>query len=191
MATQILSSGVAAAGWGGLLLAILALAGRVLLSAVFIQAGLQKIRYRAQLPGVISNYRILPAALVPLASWLLPPVELIVGITLLVPSSWPALGAACLLVLFTTAIVTNLARGRTHIDCGCFQSGLRQELGWELVWRNGVLLAIAAYGAVFPVRPPLFICVVAVLFAVVSYVLYEALNALGANRSALRSLAAR
>jgi uncharacterized membrane protein YphA (DoxX/SURF4 family) len=180
-----------AADLGSVLLALSTFSGRVLLSATFIQAGLQKIRYREQLPGVIGNYRILPAALVPAAAWLLPPMELAVGIALLAPSSGSALAAGCLLGLFTAAMVTNLARGRTSIDCGCFQAGLRQELGWELVWRNGILLVLAAYSACFPVRPPLFIGALAVLFGLVSYVLYQALNVLGANRSALRSLAVR
>lgn len=182
---------MAVADWETVLLALLAFAGRVLLSATFIQAGVQKIRYRAQFPGVISNYRLLPATLVPIVSWILPPLEIALGIALLVPSSWSALAAGCLLISFTAAIMTNLARGRTHIDCGCFQSELRQDLGWDLVLRNGVLSAIAAGAALFPVHPPLSICVPAVLFGFVSYVLYQALNALAANRSALRSLAVR
>ncbi len=192
MAAQLLAGGTAAtAEAGSVLLALSTLAGRVLLSATFLQAGVQKIRYHAQLGGVISNYRILPPALVPVASWFLPAAELALGVALLVPSRGSALAAAGLISLFSAAIVINLARGRTHIDCGCFQSGLRQELGWEIVWRNAVLLLMAAYTAAFPVRPPAFICMVAGLFGLVSYVLYQALNALGANRSALRSLAAR
>src|SRR6478752_339629 len=127
MAAQMLSEGAATVDWS-MLLVISALAGRVLLSATFIQAGVQKIRYRAQFPGVISNYKLLPVALVPLVSWLLPPFEIALGVALLVPSSWSALAAGCLLVVFTAAIIINLARGRTHIDCGCFQSELRQQL---------------------------------------------------------------
>ena len=192
MDAQLLSSEVAStASWGSLLLALSALAGRVLLSATFLHAGVQKIRHHDLLVGVISNYRVIPQALAPLASWLLPPLELLLALALLIPSSWSALTAAGLLLLFTTAIIINLLRGRSFIDCGCFQSGLRQELGWELVWRNGVLVAIAVYSACFPVRPPWVIIIVASLFGLVSYALYQALNALGANRSALRSLAAR
>ncbi len=192
MAAQLFVGGTAAAAdAGSVLLALSTIAGRVLLSATFIQAGVQKIRYHAQLGGVIGNYRILPLALVPVASWLLPAAELALGVALLVPSSGSALAAAGLISLFTAAIVINLARGRTHIDCGCFQSGLRQELGWGLVWRHGVLLLVSAYAAWFPVRPPALVCIVAALFGLVSYVLYQALNALAANRSALRLLAAR
>ncbi len=185
MTVQMLSGGAAsAADLGSVLLALSTVAARVVLSATFLQAGLQKVRYRTQLAGVISNYRVLPAVLVPALSWLLPPVEIAVGLALLVPSSGAALAAGCLLGLFTAAIVINLVRGRTHIDCGCFQSELRQELGWELVWRNGVLLVMAAYSASFPVRTSPFITLLAVSFGLVSYVLYQALNALGANRSA-------
>jgi uncharacterized membrane protein YphA (DoxX/SURF4 family) len=181
----------AATTLGNTLLALSTLAARILLSATFIQAAVQKIRYRAQLPGVISNYRILPAALVQPASWLLPPLELAVGIALLVPTTTSAVAAACLLTLFTAAMLLNIARGRTHIDCGCFQSELRQSLGWDLIGRNGILLLIAAYSAVLPLRPPFLISALAILFGLVSYVLYQALNALSANRSALRSLAGR
>ena len=192
MDSQLLTPEVAlTTSWGSLLLALSALAGRVLLSATFLHAGVQKIRHHGLLVGVISNYRVIPEALAPLASWLLPPLELLLAIALLIPSSWSALTAAGLLLLFTAAILINLARGRAFIDCGCFQSGLRQELGWELVWRNAALIAIAVYSACFPVRPPLAISIAASLFGLVSYTLYQALNALGANRSALRSLAAR
>ena len=172
-------------------LALSTLAARVVLSATFVHAGVQKIRHHELLVGVISNYRVIPAVLAPMASWLLPPLELGVGVALLIPSSGSALAAAGLLLLFTAAIILNLARGRAFIDCGCFQSGLRQELGWELVWRNGFLSAMALYCAWFPVRPPLIISSLAILFGLVSYALYQALNALGANRSALRALAAR
>jgi hypothetical protein len=54
-----------------------------------------------------------------------------------------------------------------------------------------VLSAIAVYSACFPARPPFVISIAAILFGLVCYALYQALNALGANASALRSLAAR
>ncbi len=106
---------------------------------------------------------------------------------MLTPSSASALAAGCLLLLFTAAITTNIIRGRTHIDCGCFQSELRQELSLDLVLRNAALIAIAGYAASFPALPPPLIYIPAALFGLVSYVLYQALAALSANRSALRS----
>ena len=38
----------------------------------------------------------------------------------------------------------NLRRGRRHIDCGCFQSALKQTLSWTLVMRNVVLALLMA-----------------------------------------------
>lgn len=189
MTTPAFSEGIATGDWRSMLLILTTLAGRVLLSATFIHAGIQKIRHRAQLPGVIANYKLLPTTLVPLVSWLLPPAELLTGIALLTPTSVSALTAGCMLLLFTAAIATNIFRGRIHIDCGCFQPELRQELSWDLVLRNAALIAIAAYAASFPALPPPLIYIPAALFGLVSYVLYHALAALFANRSALRSLA--
>jgi hypothetical protein len=36
----------------------------------------------------------------------------------------------------------NLRRGRSHIDCGCGRSELRQTLRWSLVARNLALAAV-------------------------------------------------
>jgi uncharacterized membrane protein YphA (DoxX/SURF4 family) len=182
---------VATADWASQFVALTAFSGRVLLSATFLYAGVQKIRHHGLLAGVISQYKVLPEALAPWVAWLLPPAELILAGALLIPSAASALAAACLLLLFTAAIIINLARGRTHIDCGCFQSGLRQEIGWELIWRNATLVGIAVYSACFPRPLSWDIGVAAVLFGLLTYTFSQALQALGANRSALRSLAAR
>jgi hypothetical protein len=48
------------------------------------------------------------------------------------------------LLLFALAMGVNLRRGRRHIDCGCFQSALRQTLSWTLVARNVVLASLMA-----------------------------------------------
>ena len=41
----------------------------------------------------------------------------------------------------------NLLRGRTHIDCGCFDSTLKQPLRWILVLRNAVLVLLLVAAA--------------------------------------------
>ena len=91
--------------------------------------------------GVVANYRLLPDAMVAPAAHLIPPVELLLGATLLLGLAFPGpeLGAAALLLLFALAMGINLRRGRRHIDCGCFQSALKQTLSWTLVMRNVVL----------------------------------------------------
>jgi Methylamine utilisation protein MauE len=126
------------------LLAIASVAGRVCVGLVFLLAAIQKVQHWRILTGVIANYRLLPRAGVGLASALLPPLEMLVGVLLLsaMAGAWPALAAIVLLALFAAAMAINLRRGRAHIDCGCGQSFLKQTLRWTLVARNGVLAVL-------------------------------------------------
>jgi uncharacterized membrane protein len=130
---------------------------RVLLALVFLSAGAGKLRHREVLEGVIANYRVLPRALVPLLSHTLAPVELLIGIALLVPAAATPvaeIAAALLLGVFALAMGINLRRGRSHIDCGCFRGTLRQTLRWELVLRNLALMGVALVCAGLPLPAP-------------------------------------
>lgn len=122
----------------------IALASRVLGALVFAAAVGGKIRHRRELAGVVANYRLLPERLAAPAAWMLVGLEFLVALSL-VSGAWVRAGAAlaiALLVAFALAMGINLARGRREIDCGCFQSGLRQRLSAMLVARNLVLAAI-------------------------------------------------
>lgn len=110
---------------------------------IFLTAGIEKLRHRAVLSGVIANYRILPEPLVPLASVLMGPVELMLGLALLLwPAIIPTLVGAVLLTIFAGAMALNLGRGRQHITCGCGRPDMHQHLRWSMVIRN-ILLAAA------------------------------------------------
>jgi hypothetical protein len=126
----------------GTLLMVVAFAGRVCVGLVFLLAAGQKMRSWTILSGVIANYRLLPPFLVKPVALLLPPLELLVGVLLLVGSAWSALAAMALLALFAVAMAINLGRGRGHIDCGCGQSFLRQTLHPVLLARNAVLMLL-------------------------------------------------
>lgn len=128
-------------GVGHELWSTLSVAGRVCVGLVFAVAAVQKARHWKILPGVIADYRLLPRGLAPVASALLPPVEMLVGLLLLsaLLMPWAAVAAVALLALFAAAMAVNIARGRAHIDCGCGQSFLKQTLRWTLVARNGAL----------------------------------------------------
>jgi hypothetical protein len=119
------------------------LALQLLTALVFVAAAAGKMRHWLAFQGVLANYRLLPEALVRPAAYLLPPVELAIAAGVLTPRLQlraDAAGAAALL-LFGAAMAVNLARGRAHIDCGCFQSTLKQALRWQLVARNAALAA--------------------------------------------------
>ena len=129
----------------------IALAIRVLLSLVFLTAAVGKIRHRLAFQGVVANYRLVPEFAVPAFALLLPLAEAAVaGALLFVPPYWPELAAAVLLMTFAAAMAINLRRGRRHIDCGCFQSALKQTLRWTLVARNAGLALLLALPAAVP-----------------------------------------
>jgi uncharacterized membrane protein YphA (DoxX/SURF4 family) len=158
----------------------IALAIRVLVALVFLTAAVGKLRHRLVFQGVVANYQLLPEIAVPAFALVLPIVEIAVAAELLfATSAWPAMGAAALLMLFALAMAVNIQRGRRHIDCGCFQSALKQALSWILVGRNAGLALLLAVPAVVPERalsPPG--AAEALLTGTVLFVLLQSMNVL-------------
>lgn len=114
-----------------------------MLSIVLLVGAWQKLRDPVVFAGAVENYRLLPTALVPLVARGLPLVEGGAGVLLLYPDTCFLGGMLTLglLATVTLAVVINLLRGHTRIDCGC--GGLSgQPLSWGLVARNAVLMAL-------------------------------------------------
>jgi hypothetical protein len=163
-------------------IAELGLAIRVLVSLVFLTAAYGKLTHGSAFRGVLANYRLLPEALVAPVAWLLPPVEAVLGTALLLGrgSFWPATLGAALLLLFALAMGINVQRGRRHIDCGCFQSALKQTLSWTLVLRNLVLsLLLGVTLLAGPAPNDMFVIVNACLVGGVSFMILQTLTILG------------
>jgi uncharacterized membrane protein YphA (DoxX/SURF4 family) len=120
------------------------LAARVVGALVFASAAIGKVRHRHELPGVVANYRLLPERLAAPAAWAAVLLESLAALSLAsgVQLRAGAALAIALLCAFALAIGINLARGRREIDCGCFQSGLRQNLSVGLIVRNMLLCAV-------------------------------------------------
>lgn len=158
----------------------IALAIRVLVALVFLSAAFGKARHRLAFQGVVVNYRLMPQIAVPAFSVLLPPAEAAVAVGLLfVPPPWPEVGGAALLILFAAAMGINIGRGRRHIDCGCFQSALKQTLSWTLVARNAGLAVLLAVPAAVPDSGlPLSGAAEALMLGTVLFVLLQSLNVL-------------
>lgn len=122
---------------------IVGMAGAIGVGMVFVHAGASKLQHRDVLAGIVANYRLLPEAMVAPVARALPVAEIVIGLVLLAGGSRIAvLPAALLLWIFAAAMAINIRRGRTHIDCGCGRSHLRQTLSWWLVARNLALSAI-------------------------------------------------
>ena len=165
------------------MIAAAGVAGRICIGLVFLAAAMQKISHWGILPGVISNYRLLPRVLVGPVSALLPPLELILGALLLsgLAQGWAALAAMTLLAVFAAAMAINLRRGRAAIDCGCGQSFLKQTLSWSMIARNAVLAALLlpSLGTSVPVSMPLLLagCGAGLAFALL-YLVANSISAL-------------
>lgn len=131
-----------------------ALACRLLGALVFATAAAGKIKHRHELAGVMANYRLVPEPLAAAAGWLVVGLELLTALLLAsgVRLEAGAGLAITLLCAFALAMGINLARGRREIDCGCFQSGLRQPLSGGLIVRN--LLLAAALTPLFAAATP-------------------------------------
>jgi len=123
-------------------LGVIGLAGAFGVGLIFAHAGFAKLQHRHVMAGIVANYRLLPEALVGVVANALPVVELVIGLALLAGLRVAVVPAGLLLIVFAGAMAINLHRGRSHIDCGCGRSELRQALRWSLVVRNLALAAV-------------------------------------------------
>ncbi|GMA19304.1 DoxX family membrane protein [Arsenicicoccus piscis] len=100
------------------------LLARLVLGAVIIVAGALKV---TNLPGsaqAVRAYQILPYDAANLVGYLLPGLEIILGLLLVlgVFTRWAAATVSVLLLAFVGGIVSAWSRGLS-IDCGCFGGG--------------------------------------------------------------------
>ena len=126
------------------------------LAGIFLLAATHKTRHYLAFRGILAEYRLLPENLIPLVAPLVIGAELVAGILMLLPAGIISSGMAAaplgaLLCLYTGAIAINLARGRTHIDCGC--GGEATPLSTWLLARNAILLALAGVAGTGPASP--------------------------------------
>ncbi|MBC8144605.1 MAG: DoxX family membrane protein [bacterium] len=97
------------------------LIARVVLGAVMLIAGAEKLGALEAFGANIYNYQILPVELVNIAALLLVWAEIAVGVMLIAGAAvrGSALVSTVMLALFIIAIGSAMARG-LKIDCGCF-----------------------------------------------------------------------
>tara|TARA_R110002096_G_scaffold392372_1_gene587354 strand:- start:66 stop:605 length:540 start_codon:yes stop_codon:yes gene_type:complete len=118
------------------------IAFRSALAAILITAAWHKLRDPIGFWQIVASYRIVPEALTRYVARLVPIVEIATAVCLVaIPSTaMPVFAAAFLWLVYAGAIVVNLLRGQTDIECGCGGVSADQKIHWGLVVRNGVLL---------------------------------------------------
>lgn len=113
---------------------------------LFLATGVSKILRRSSVRLTIERYRLLPSAIVGPVAKLLGPIEVVVGSALALslwfpPAGLAWIGAAALLVLFSLAISSALARGLI-IPCGCGVLLADHTVTPTILARNLLLLVV-------------------------------------------------
>jgi len=123
---------------------IILLVIRLLLSAVFLVAGIAKLGDLTGSRQALRDFGV-PALVAQPAGVLLPLTELAVAVALIptISTWWAAVVSLGLFLLFVAGISYNLARGRTP-DCHCFGQLHSTPAGPSTLIRNLVLAALAA-----------------------------------------------
>ncbi len=129
----------------------LALMLRLSLAWLLGWAAAHKLRDLTGFRVVLSEYRLVPELATGLTAVFAVSAEGLIALGYLVPAWSSAAGAAgaCLFALYAAAIGVNLARGRSHIDCGCFGPARDEPISPALVGRN-LLLATASAACLWP-----------------------------------------
>jgi thiol-disulfide isomerase/thioredoxin/uncharacterized membrane protein YphA (DoxX/SURF4 family) len=122
---------------------ILLLVTRLILCGVFLVAAVSKLADKSRSREMLVDFGV-PTGLAQILAVALPIVELIVAIALIpLAIAWfGAVGAIALLAAFIIGIAANLALGRRP-KCNCFGQFHSAPIGWWVLGRNGVLVALA------------------------------------------------
>lgn len=118
---------------------------RWILAAIFLASGLSKLPNQRRFVFIVLAYRVLPRHLAYLYAAALPWIEVVVGLMLLlgIATRIGAALAGLLLLSFVLAVMLNIARKRTGLDCGCFGNRHKQRLGGKVLARNGAMLLLS------------------------------------------------
>lgn len=130
----------------------LVLASRIFGGLLFARAGWAKIQHFEEFVGLVARYKLVPFAMARLAAWLVVGCEAVVALSLLSGLFAPvgAIIAVAMLAFFALAMLVAWLRGERELDCGCFQSALRQYVSPALVLRNFVLIVLVLPALVAP-----------------------------------------
>lgn len=151
------------------------------LCLIFLASAWHKWQHPADFLQALAAYRLLPPATLSAAATVITGLEIIAALAVWA-GGFGFAPVIALLVLYSSAIAVNLARGRTQMDCGC--GGQPIHLSYHLLLRNGALLLLSAYGATeTPAWHSAAPVLVSMLGGGIVVLLYVTVNQLLANRS--------
>jgi uncharacterized membrane protein YphA (DoxX/SURF4 family) len=121
---------------------------RIGLGVLFLAAAWPKLQDPEGFALSISNYRMLPVPAERVLALVLPPLEALVGVCLVlgVLDAGASIVAVALLIVFTVAVASALARG-LDISCGCFDTKGGAKVALGKVAENATITALATWVA--------------------------------------------
>lgn len=117
---------------------------RLVVGAIFLLAGVRKLRDPQAFAKAISSYKLLPDAAAGKTAIVLPIAEILTGAMLVLSMLviYAAAAALSLLALFIAVTVVQVARGHQSLNCGCF-GATRSEKAWAVLSRDAGLSLLA------------------------------------------------
>ena len=124
----------------------------VVCAIVLLAAGAMKLGRLSVFGQQITAYQIIPERLARVAGYVLPPIEVLLGISMLFA---PQLAAAAVFLFssFALAVGFNVLRGRTDLRCACFGVTGQYTVSWAHVAGNAILALLATITFVGHQRP--------------------------------------
>lgn len=130
---------------------------RLIAGGVFLAAGVLKFGDHNAMAAAVDAYEVLPAGLVHPVAWMLPAIEIAVGLMLLagLATRFAAVITASMLAAFLVGLLQAKIRG-LNIDCGCFAPGKAPPEGgipwWDII-RDLALLGTSLVVVLGPRSP--------------------------------------
>ncbi len=123
---------------------------QIFLGIVFIFSGYTKLADLNLFAEAIANFKILSEQYISFVKYIIPIMEVIIGIGIIFnfKSSFPTFAATLLLSFFTSLIAVKLFEGE-EISCGCFGALSHDTLDEYSLLRNIVLIIVSALIAFF------------------------------------------
>lgn len=133
------------------LLHLTSITATTFLLLLFVISVLHKLSDVTHFSGYVMNYDLLPEAWIKPVTYLLISIEIMISLGLMIPAfNTVAMSIAILLLLgYAIAMLINIRRGNTQIECGC--GGPVMYLSYDLVLRNSLLVLIAIPALFSPV----------------------------------------